>query len=102
MSPQHRGTTVSDGTEHFLVRPVNPAAVVGEEAFASFTATSAGSIGPTGKHQMLRADMFVGEALRFLSRIRQHTFRFVAQRKVYRSRSFLPSSGLALHLFSNG
>jgi hypothetical protein len=34
MSPHDRGTTVSDGTEHFLVRPVNPAAVVGEEAFA--------------------------------------------------------------------
>ena len=34
MSPQDRGTTVSDGAEHFLVRPVNPAAVVGEEAFA--------------------------------------------------------------------
>jgi hypothetical protein len=34
MSPQDRGPTVSDGTEHFLVRPVNPLAVVGEEAFA--------------------------------------------------------------------
>ena len=34
MSPQDRGTAVRDGTEHFLVRPVNPAAVAGEEAFA--------------------------------------------------------------------
>jgi hypothetical protein len=34
MSTHDRGTTVSDGTEHFLVRPVNPAAVVGDEAFA--------------------------------------------------------------------
>ena len=34
MSTQDRGTAVSDGAEHFLVRPVNPAAVVGDEAFA--------------------------------------------------------------------
>jgi len=34
MSSQDRGTAVSDGAKHFLVRPVNPAAVVGEEAFA--------------------------------------------------------------------
>jgi hypothetical protein len=34
MSTQDRGTAVSDGAEHFLVRPVNPAAVVGEELFA--------------------------------------------------------------------
>jgi hypothetical protein len=34
VSTQDRGTAVSDGAEHFLVRPVNPAAVVGEEAFA--------------------------------------------------------------------
>jgi hypothetical protein len=34
MSTHDRGTTVSDGTEHFLVRPVNPAAVVGDEAIA--------------------------------------------------------------------
>jgi hypothetical protein len=34
MSTQDRGTAVSDGTEHFLVRPVNPGVVVGEEAFA--------------------------------------------------------------------
>jgi hypothetical protein len=34
MSTQDCGTAVSDGAEHFLVRPVNPAAVVGEEAFA--------------------------------------------------------------------
>jgi hypothetical protein len=34
MSPQDRGTTVSDGAEHFLVRPVDPAAVVGDQAFA--------------------------------------------------------------------
>ena len=33
-SPQDRGMAVRDGTEHFLVRPVNPAAVAGEEAFA--------------------------------------------------------------------
>jgi hypothetical protein len=34
MSTQDRGTAVGDSTEHFLVRPVNPAAVVGEESFA--------------------------------------------------------------------
>jgi len=34
MSTQNRGPAVRDGTEHFLVRPVNPAAVIGEEAFA--------------------------------------------------------------------
>jgi hypothetical protein len=34
MSTQDRGTAVSDGAEHFLVRPVNPAAVVGEELLA--------------------------------------------------------------------
>jgi hypothetical protein len=33
MSTQDRGTAVSDGAEHFLVGPVNPAAVVGDEAF---------------------------------------------------------------------
>ena len=34
MSTQDCGTAVSDGAELFLVRPVNPAAVVGDEAFA--------------------------------------------------------------------
>src|SRR5882672_4064098 len=34
MSTQDRGTAVGDSTEHFLMRPVNPAAVVGEEWFA--------------------------------------------------------------------
>ena len=34
MSTHDRGTAVSDGAEHFLVRPVKPAAVVGDEAFA--------------------------------------------------------------------
>ena len=34
MSTHDRGATVSDGAEHFLVGPVNPAAVVREEAFA--------------------------------------------------------------------
>jgi hypothetical protein len=34
MSTQDLGTAVSDGAKYFLVRPVNPAAVVGEEAFA--------------------------------------------------------------------
>ncbi|MGA2950549.1 MAG: hypothetical protein WBV26_05355 [Candidatus Sulfotelmatobacter sp.] len=34
MSTQDRGTAVCDSTEHFLVRPVNPAAVIGEESFA--------------------------------------------------------------------
>lgn len=34
MSTQDRGTAVGDSTEHFLVRPVNPAAVIGEESFA--------------------------------------------------------------------
>jgi len=34
MSTQDRGTAVRDSTEHFLVRPVNPAAVIGEESFA--------------------------------------------------------------------
>jgi hypothetical protein len=34
MPTQDRGTAVSDGAEHFLVRPVNPAAVVGEELLA--------------------------------------------------------------------
>jgi hypothetical protein len=34
MSTQDRGTTVSDGAKHFLVRPVNPGVVVGEEAFS--------------------------------------------------------------------
>jgi hypothetical protein len=34
MSTQDGGTAVRDSTEHFLVRPVNPAAVAGEEALA--------------------------------------------------------------------
>jgi hypothetical protein len=34
MSTHDRGTTVSDGAEHFLVPPVNPGAVVRDEAFA--------------------------------------------------------------------
>jgi hypothetical protein len=34
LSTQDCGTAVSDGAEHFSVRPVDPAAVVGEEAFA--------------------------------------------------------------------
>jgi gentisate 1,2-dioxygenase len=34
MSTQGRGTAVGDSTEHFLVHPVNPAAVIGEESFA--------------------------------------------------------------------
>ena len=34
MSTQDRGTAVGDSMEHFLMRPVNPAAVVGEESFA--------------------------------------------------------------------
>jgi hypothetical protein len=34
MSTQNRGTAVCDSTEHFLVCPVNPAAVIGEESFA--------------------------------------------------------------------
>jgi hypothetical protein len=34
MSPQDRGPAVSDGAKHFLVRPVHPAAVIGEESFA--------------------------------------------------------------------
>jgi hypothetical protein len=33
MSTQDRGPAVCDGTEHFLVCPVNPAAVIGEESF---------------------------------------------------------------------
>src|ERR1700730_17687840 len=34
MSTQDCGTAVSDGSEQFLLCPVNPAAVVGDEAFA--------------------------------------------------------------------
>src|ERR1700739_3057513 len=34
MSTQDRGTAVGDRTEHFLMRPVNPAAVIGDEVFA--------------------------------------------------------------------
>jgi hypothetical protein len=34
MSTQDRGTAVGDSMEHFLVRTVNPAAVIGEESFA--------------------------------------------------------------------
>ena len=35
------------------------------------------------KQQVLRPDMFVTQPLRFLSRINQHTFPFVAQRKIH-------------------
>lgn len=34
MSTQDCGTAVGDGAEHLLVRPVNPAPVVGDEVFA--------------------------------------------------------------------
>jgi hypothetical protein len=34
MSTEDRGTAVSDGAEHLLVHPVDPAPVVGDERFA--------------------------------------------------------------------
>jgi hypothetical protein len=34
MRSRYRGPAVCNSTEHFLVRPVNPAAVIGEESFA--------------------------------------------------------------------
>jgi len=54
------------------------------------------------KEQVLRADMLIRQALRFLQRIGQHSFGFVAQRKVNRGRNLLSNHGMGLDLLPDG
>ena len=53
------------------------------------------------QQEVFRSNMFVRKTLRFLCRIREHAFAFIAQRQVHRCRDLLPNRGVSLDLLAD-